>query len=272
MKNQLKRFLSISALLLALGAAVAQDRNAPANRNHGGSMAARSGDLIETAVGAGQFGTLAKALAAADLVDTLKGGGPFTVLAPTDAAFAKLPKGTVESLLKPENKSKLQEILKYHVFPGKLAARDVAAANNPKTLSGERVAISLEDGRLRVNNATVQKTDLAASNGLIHVIDEVLLPGQGMGMEMSGPGGSARDLIELAIDRGVPLFNHGQQDACASLYEVATTALTRLPDAQISTGAKKKLTAALEEARGQSASARAWTLRRALDAALASIK
>lgn len=133
-------------------------------------------DIVETAVAAGSFKTLAKALEAADLVNTLKGTGPFTVFAPTDDAFAKLPSGTLEDLLKPENKAKLQAVLTYHVVPGKVMAADVTKKTAAKTVEGSDVRIAVRDGSVRVNDALVVKTDIAASNGVIHVIDSVILP------------------------------------------------------------------------------------------------
>lgn len=133
-------------------------------------------DIVETAVSAGSFNTLAAALTAADLVKALQGEGPFTVFAPTDAAFAKLPAGTVESLLKPENKSQLVAILKYHVVVGNVLAEDVAKLRHAITLNGQRVSINVEDGKVRVDSALVTATDIGCSNGTIHVIDQVILP------------------------------------------------------------------------------------------------
>jgi uncharacterized surface protein with fasciclin (FAS1) repeats len=133
-------------------------------------------DIVDTAVAAGDFGTLAKALTAAGLVDTLKGPGPFTVFAPTDAAFAKLPAGTLDDLLKPENKAKLTSILTYHVVPGKVAAADVVKLTEAKTVQGDKVKIAVADGVVKVDGAQVVKTDIGASNGIIHVIDSVILP------------------------------------------------------------------------------------------------
>jgi uncharacterized surface protein with fasciclin (FAS1) repeats len=133
-------------------------------------------DIVDTAVGAGNFKTLTAALKAADLVDTLKGKGPFTVFAPTDEAFAKLPEGTVESLLKPENKKKLVSILTYHVVSGKVLAKDVVKLSEAKTVQGSPVKIVVKDGKVMVDNATVTKTDIEASNGVIHVIDTVIMP------------------------------------------------------------------------------------------------
>ena len=133
-------------------------------------------DIVDTAVAAGDFKTLAAALQAAGLVDTLKGSGPFTVFAPTDEAFAKLPAGTVEDLLKPENKQKLISILTYHVVAGDVMAKDVVKLHEAKTLNGQDVKITVVGGKVMVNNATVIKADIQCTNGVIHVIDTVLLP------------------------------------------------------------------------------------------------
>src|SRR4051794_25252704 len=142
----------------------------------GAAFAQSKKDIVETAVGAGNFKTLAAALQAAGLVDTLKGTGPFTVFAPTDEAFAKLPAGTVEDLLKPENKQKLISILTYHVVPGAVTSGGVAKLHEAKTVNGQEVKIMAEDGKVMVGDATVTKADIECSNGVIHVIDTVLLP------------------------------------------------------------------------------------------------
>jgi uncharacterized surface protein with fasciclin (FAS1) repeats len=132
-------------------------------------------DIVDTAVAAGSFKTLAAALSAAGLVDTLKGAGPFTVFAPTDEAFAKLPAGTVEDLLKPENKEKLIAILTYHVVPGRVMAKDVRTGD-AKTVNGKPLKLNVTAGKVMVNEAQVVSADVAASNGVIHVIDRVVLP------------------------------------------------------------------------------------------------
>ncbi len=138
--------------------------------------APQESDIVDTAVGAGKFGTLVAAVKAAGLVETLKGDGPFTVFAPTDEAFAKLPKGTVETLLKPENKEKLQAILTYHVVSGKVMAADVVKLKKAKTVQGQDVAIAVVDGKVKINDATVVATDIKCKNGVIHIIDSVILP------------------------------------------------------------------------------------------------
>ena len=168
MKSRVTGIASMAAVVLAIvGLAI-------------GSTFARATnqDIVDTAVGAGQFKTLAAALQAAGLVDTLKGPGPFTVFAPTDAAFAKLPAGTVESLLKPENKAKLTAILTYHVVPGAVKAEQVTKLDEAKTVNGAMVKVSTDHGKVMINNANVVKADIPASNGVIHVIDTVILPPQ----------------------------------------------------------------------------------------------
>ncbi len=139
---------------------------------------AQDKDIVDTAVAAGNFTTLAAALEAAGLVETLKGDGPFTVFAPTDAAFAALPAGTVEDLLKPENKDKLTAILTYHVVPGKVMSTDLTEGMKAATVNGKEVTITLEGGP-KVDGAVISGPDVAASNGVIHVIDSVILPPEG---------------------------------------------------------------------------------------------
>ena len=147
----------------------------------GGSVSAFAAekDVVDTAIEAGQFETLAAALEAAGLVATLKGTGPFTVFAPTDEAFAKLPAGTVENLLKPENKQKLTAILTYHVVAAKVMAADVAGLDQAKSVNGKMIDIEVEGSTVKVNDAAVTAADIAASNGVIHVIDEVIMPPEG---------------------------------------------------------------------------------------------
>jgi uncharacterized surface protein with fasciclin (FAS1) repeats len=133
-------------------------------------------DIVDTAIAAGSFQTLVAAVQAAELVNTLKGDGPFTVFAPTDAAFAALPAGTVENLLLPENRDQLIAVLTYHVVPGKVMAADVVKLSEAATVNGASVAISANYGTVKVGRATVVQADVGASNGVIHVIDQVLLP------------------------------------------------------------------------------------------------
>jgi len=139
-------------------------------------MTTSTQDIVDTAVAAGQFKTLAAALGAAGLVDTVKGVGPFTVFAPTDAAFAKLPAGTVENLLKPENKAQLIAILTYHVVPGKVMAADVVKLEEAKTVNGKMLHVKVNGSDVMINDGKVTSADIIASNGVIHVIDSVVLP------------------------------------------------------------------------------------------------
>ena len=132
--------------------------------------------IVEIAAGNKDFSTLVAAVKAAGLVETLKGDGPFTVFAPTDEAFAKLPAGTVESLIKPENKDKLIAILTYHVVPGKVTSADVVKLSSAKTVQGSSIDIAVKDGNVKIDDATVVKADIDCSNGVVHVIDSVILP------------------------------------------------------------------------------------------------
>ena len=159
--------------ILTLATLFAATMMAPVARAY--EKPATSGDIVVVASGAGTFNTLVAAVKAAGLVETLQGTGPYTVFAPTDEAFAKLPKGTVENLLKPENKAQLVAILTYHVLPGKVMAADVKTMK-ARTVNGKELSIKAEDGKVMVDNAQVVKTDVAASNGVIHVIDTVVLP------------------------------------------------------------------------------------------------
>ncbi len=140
------------------------------------AVQAQEADIVDTAVAAGQFKTLAAALEAAGLVETLKGPGPFTVFAPTDEAFAKLPAGTVDTLLKPENRDQLTAILTYHVIPGALPAAEVVKYDEAKTVNGANLDIEVNGGAVMVDNAHVTATDIMATNGVIHVIDAVVMP------------------------------------------------------------------------------------------------
>ena len=142
----------------------------------GGSYKKASKDIVDTAVAAGDFNTLVAAVKAAGLVDTLKSEGPFTVFAPTDAAFAKLPEGTLDMLLKPENKDKLAGILTYHVVSGKVKAKDVVTLSSATTVQGDDVSIMVKDGSVMIDEAKVVKADIVTSNGVIHVIDKVIMP------------------------------------------------------------------------------------------------
>jgi uncharacterized surface protein with fasciclin (FAS1) repeats len=140
------------------------------------ARAQQTRNIVDTAIAAGTFTTLAKALKAADLVATLEGPGPFTVFAPTDEAFAKLPAGTLDNLLEPENKDKLRRILTYHVVAGEVRAADVVKLQSAKAVSGDTITVKARDGKVHVDDANVTRTDIRASNGVIHIIDAVIIP------------------------------------------------------------------------------------------------
>ena len=223
-------------------------------------------DIIETARSAGSFKTLLAALEAADLTDALRGTGPLTVFAPTDEAFGKLPKGTVEALLK--DIPKLQSILTYHVVTGKVMASDVVKLDEAKTLQGQAVRIDASSG-VKINSAQVVKADVAADNGVIHVIDEVLLPPSSKQGNAASP---ARELIEHAINRGAPLYNDGHHTACTAVYEVAAMGLLASSNGEIGCTARDTLQTALAAVQGSHNTGRnAWIMRNALDSVYASV-
>lgn len=172
------RILTALALTLAVSlSAYAGDCKDAANKHSTQKVVAKKpADIVDTAASVDDFSTLVAAVKAAGLVETLKGDGPFTVFAPTNDAFAKLPEGTVESLLKPENKKKLVSILTYHVVPGKVMAKDVVGLSSAKTVEGSKIAIKVKDGTVMIDNAKVVKTDIETSNGVIHIIDTVIMP------------------------------------------------------------------------------------------------
>lgn len=229
------------------------------------AWAGSKNDIVETAKQAGSFNTLLAAAEAAGLVDALKADGPLTVFAPSDEAFAKLPKGTVESLLEPENKDKLVDILTYHVVSGAVPFKAAVGLDTATALNSKDIAVAVKDGRLVLNESRVIQNDIKTSNGIIHVIDSVLLP-------PADPDQAelARNLMNNAISKGVPLFNHGQHSACADIYEIAAqavAAMTEVPAAD-----RKVLMAALKKSsHTHSATARAWTMRHALDHVLESM-
>jgi uncharacterized surface protein with fasciclin (FAS1) repeats len=171
-----KTFVAAAAALAVVlsASAPALADNAKGSEHPGKAAAAKSMDIVDTAVAAGSFNTLATALKAAGLIETLKGAGPFTVFAPTDDAFKKLPAGTLEKLL--ADKAQLTKVLTYHVVAGKVMAADVVKLTSAKTVEGSSVKIAVANGGVKVNDANVVKTDVGASNGVIHVIDTVILP------------------------------------------------------------------------------------------------
>jgi uncharacterized surface protein with fasciclin (FAS1) repeats len=236
----------------------------PAGPAGGGVQGGKT--LVDVATAAGGFKTLLAAATAADLVGVLAGEGPLTVLAPTDEAFAKLPAGTVERLLKPENREQLAAILKNHVIAGRVTLAKALELGEASTLEGSKIAVSFTGGRVRIGAATLVTADIAASNGIIHVIDQVLIPAA---PEASAP--SPAGLIELAIKRGVPLFNKGDAAACAALYEVTCEAL--LVMTEVTEKSREELGKSLAAARAEATPRnQAWILRDGLDRALTQLK
>lgn len=211
--------------------------------------------IPEIAKDSGTFETLLTAAKAAGLADVLGSTGPFTVFAPTDEAFEKLPKGTVEMLLKPENKSKLADILKYHVIPGRVYSEKVLESKALKTLQGSLATVSLKDGSPRIQQAKILKTDIDATNGVIHVIDSVIIP-------PPANTNTQRKLTE-AIAEGVPLFNAGHHAECAAIYRNAMNELmsTSLPNTM-----KQHMSNVIKKADNtQCVTEKAWVLRRGID-------
>jgi uncharacterized surface protein with fasciclin (FAS1) repeats len=202
MKRAMVNGLALSMVLAISGGVASAQGGMMGTKPAAPTTAATEKDLVDTAV-AGGFNTLAKAIVAADLVEALKGKGPFTVFAPTDEAFAKLPAGTLESLLKPENKAKLQAVLKYHVVPAKALAADVVKMPSAETLAGTRIVVTAKDGKVLANKANVTKTDVAASNGVIHVIDAVIMPSDTDILAVATGAGKFTTLAKLIEQAGL---------------------------------------------------------------------
>lgn len=234
---------------------------APALAGHHGK---KQLDIVDTAANAGTFNTLIAAAKAADLVDALKGDGPITVFAPTDDAFSALPAGTIESLLKPENKNQLATILKYHVIAGKIGSVALADGALLETLAGIDASISKTEGGFNIENARIIMTDIDASNGVVHVIDRVILPPAQMSRS-----DSAR-VISTAIDRGVPMFNHGNAAGTVAVYKAASAKLMQFGGLSAEERARLQIGMKAADA-ARNAHASAWELRYALDDVNASL-
>ena len=190
-------------------------------------------NIVDTAVEAGKFKTLAAALGAAGLVDAVKGPGPFTVFAPSDEAFAKLPKGTVETLLKPENKEKLKAILTYHVVPGKVMAKDVLGVKGSKSLNGQRIDVKVDGGKVMVDGAQVVATDIACTNGVIHVIDSVILPSEDNIPTVATKAGKFNTLLAAAKAAG--LVDALSGDKALTVFAPTDDAFAKLPKDTVAT-------------------------------------
>jgi uncharacterized surface protein with fasciclin (FAS1) repeats len=228
-------------------------------------------DIPGVAKRAGSFSTLLAAVQAAGLEGVLAGEGPFTVLAPTDAAFKALPKGTIKELLKEENRDQLKAILSYHVIGGKVSAGDALNAKKAKTLNGKSIEFGIKDGKLKANGVTIRSTDIHCDNGVIHVIDAVLLPESENGTSCQDQSGEQAESgidpltrIKTAIQRGVPIFNEGNPGKCAEIYKECLTGLAgdQSIDPKVRTMLKKLIDRA---GKAQSDADRAWLYRSGLD-------
>ena len=228
------------------------------------AKAEASNNLAEVAVQAGNFKSLVKALEASELVDALTQDTSYTVFAPTDDAFKKLPETLLASLFQPENKEMLKTILLYHVVPGTLRAKEVSSVRQLSTLSGEAVQIRTSDGGVKVDQSTVVKANITASNGVIHVLDEVLIPASVK--EQLAIKTPVMALLERAIELGVPHFNHGNHQACADIYETAAMGLLNMDKGAMSDAQRKMLGRVMQAAsQMHDSSGRAWTFRKAFD-------
>ncbi|MCU0709750.1 MAG: fasciclin domain-containing protein [Pirellula sp.] len=214
-----------------------------------------SNNIPETAKAAGQFETLLAAAKAAGLAEVLGSAGPFTVFAPTDEAFGKLPKGTVETLLKPENKEQLADILKYHVIAGRVYSEQVLDSKAVKTLQGAPASVSIQDGVPQIQGAKILKTDIDASNGVIHVIDSVILP--------PPQGANAQRMLEEAVAKGAPLFNAGHHAECATIYR---NTMSELMSTSLPKSIKSHMSSVIRQAdQTHSSTKKAWILRHGID-------
>ena len=256
MKKQLQQTFCLLSGIFALGAS---------------SLNAADKDIVDTALAAGDFKILAKALQATGLDKALKGDGPFTVFAPTDDAFMRLPKGTLQTLLKPENKEQLASILTYHVVSGNVDGATAVTLKDAKTLNGEKLKIEFKNAALYINKSRITATDVKASNGVIHVIDNVLIPKNLKPTQslVSGKDAVSKKILTDAIDIGVDLFNADNEKACASIYNIAVMAVLQIAPKALDKSDLAKLKKTLTAVGGSDDQrANAWALRRAMDAAL----
>jgi len=221
-------------------------------------------NIVETAVAAGQFETLVAAATAAGLADALQGEGPLTVFAPTDEAFGALPAGTIASLLKPENQAQLVQILKFHVIPGRVGSDSLADGAVIEMLSGALATISAAEQGFTIEGARILSTDIAASNGLVHAIDRVIMPPVAM-LPVAMSRGEARVLISEAINKGAPMFNHGNHRATVMIYRNAVDRLLGAAGV-LQVSEKRRLEAGMQAGKSaDTATSEAWQLRYALD-------
>lgn len=227
-------------------------------------------DIASVAKSAGQFNTLLAAVGAAGLDKALSGGNPLTVFAPTDAAFNALPKGTVESLLKPENLDTLKAILSLHVVSGRVSAGNALNAKSTKSISGGMLKFGIEKGLFKVNGATILTTDIQCDNGVIHVIDAVLLPETKPSSKSPENVMNPSQMVENAIEKGVPVFNQGNHRECADIYQACLVSLTN--GTKVDCSMRDDLTKLVASAEKINCdTTRAWALRAGLDHAYAAM-
>ena len=244
----MKKIITASIAVLALGANLAM----------AGHEQMQQANIVETAASAGQFETLIAAAKAAGLAGALSGDGPLTVFAPTDDAFGALPAGTIETLLEPANRAQLARILKFHVVAGRVGSSALADGATLDTLAGVEAVISESEQGFTIEGARIVATDIDASNGVVHVIDRVILPPEQMSRADAGSA------IMQAIDRGVPMFNHGNPSATVAIYSEVAQAL--LTSADLRHAERMRLERGLSASeRSRSARESAWQLRYALD-------
>ena len=226
-------------------------------------------DIVDTAVDAGSFKTLVTAVQKAGLVDTLKGEGPFTVFAPTDEAFANFWPETLKNLLKPENKDKLQMLLTYHVVSGKVKAKKAKKLESAEPVSGGSLKLSVRDKDLFINNAKVVKADIKTSNGIIHVIDSVLIPN--VMKDAHKKTSNTNHILKQAIHKGVPMFNSGHHAQTATLYMKAGNEVLGQCSSSVCPSAANTIKTAMHRAKAEHCpTSQAWIMRHAFDQVLAS--
>ena len=229
-------------------------------------------NIVETAIEAGSFNTLVAAVKAAGLVETLSGPGPFTVFAPTDEAFGTLPKGTVAELLKPENKGKLTKILTYHVVSGRVTSDQALSLDSASTVAGPAINIVPTEAGGKINDASLVTTDIETSNGVIHIVDRVLLPPPTPETVSTIPDhtgsnrSSAETMLRTAIQQGVPAYNSGHHGMCAEIYINALQNVASMSDTGLSSNSISQTWQTIDRCRQMhNMSSRAWELRHQMD-------
>ena len=231
-----------------------------------GSIATYGQDIVEVASKSGKFGILLEAAKKAQLVEALKSDGPLTIFAPTDEAFAKLPKKTLNQLLQPENIGMLQTVLKYHVVSGRFKSNNLPILPL-STLADQDVNFSVSNETVFINKSKITQVDIEATNGIVHVIDSVLIP------ELPSIIPTAKALISKSISMGVPQFNHGNHTACASIYEMTLLCLSMLPENQLDSESKQLVLKSMKSLlKLDSATEKSWEARKCLDQVMASLK